>query len=120
MRTFSLILAIGLLSGCGSLNRQSASSNLDSVAVGQWCRVEMSEIKGARLRAQTEHVGIVDRIDGDFVTLSDVTSHFRMVRGLKRDQVGPPTHSSSMTPPRERIARITPISPQEANSAGTR
>jgi hypothetical protein len=116
-KNLPIILAICLLCGCAMLNRHSrVSSDLNSVSVGQWCRVEMSEIRGARVRAKTEHTGRIDYVDGDFITLSDVTSDFRMIRGFRRNAIGPSMHSGSMTLPRERIVRITPISPPQAES----
>lgn len=128
MRIHPFAWMICLLAGCAVFTLPETSkrhsTGFESVAAGQWCRVEMDELKSGLSRTHIEHIGRVETFDRESITLSDVTTHVTnespaqripyLERLFKNTGVTTPDEAAPITLPRDGIAHVTPISSAEA------
>ncbi len=119
-------LAICLLTGCALFSHRTPTSRLASVSVvelqslsiGDWCRVRLTDIRVGLKETRTEYIGQVQQISGDSVTLSKVTTHRRIevsiIPGIPHVKIDRQDESSPITLLRDRLMHIESLSPAQA------
>ena len=101
-----------------------SETDLRSLAPGEWCRVQMTEVRDGRTRTRSEHIGLITQVDAESLTMDKVSTRRRVDHSFTRVPYLSRLYQSTMAfPPdepfpvilsRPRMARLERISPEQA------